>query len=53
MGEAMIAVIIALGLIFLLTVYIGDVTGASTLGFVLVILGWVLWKEREEEHREE
>jgi len=48
----MIAVIIALGLLFLLTVYIGDVTGASALGFVIVILGWVLWKEREE-HQEE
>jgi len=43
----MVAIIIALGLLFLLTVYIGDVTGASTFGIVLVILGWVLWGERK------
>jgi len=50
----MLAIMIALGLLFLLTVYIGDVTGASTLGFVLSVLGWVLWREREKgESREE
>ena len=31
---------IALGLLFLLTMYIGDVPGAFTLGFVLSVLGW-------------
>jgi len=47
------AIMIALGLLFLLTVYIGDVPGASTFGIVLVILGWVLWREREKgESRE-
>ena len=49
----MIVVMIALGLLFLLTVSIGDVTGASALGFVLLVLGWVLWKEREEGERQE
>jgi hypothetical protein len=44
----MIAVMIALGLLFLLTVYIGDVPGAATFAFVLVVLGWVLWGEREK-----
>jgi len=44
----MLAIMIALGLLFLLTVYIGDVTGASTFGIVLVILGWVLWGERKK-----
>jgi hypothetical protein len=43
----MIAIMIALGLLFLLTVYIGDVLGASTFGIVLLVLGWVLWRERE------
>jgi hypothetical protein len=44
----MLAIMIALGLLFLLTVYIGDVTGAFTFGFVLLVLGWVLWTEREK-----
>jgi hypothetical protein len=44
----MVAIMIALGLLFLLTVYIGDVTGASTFGIVLLVLGWVLWGEREK-----
>jgi len=49
----MIGVIIALGFLFLLTVYISDVTGASVLGFVILVLGWVVWKDREEsEHPE-
>ncbi len=52
-GEAMIVVMSALGLLFLLTVYLGDVTGASALGFVLAILGCVLWKEREESESPE
>jgi len=38
-GEAMIVVMSALGLVLLLTVYLGDVTGASALGFCLAILG--------------
>jgi hypothetical protein len=41
-----IAILIALGLVFLLTVSIGDATGALALGIVLVILGWVWWRER-------
>lgn len=50
----MIAIMIALGLLFLLTVYIGDVLGAATFGIVLVVLGWVLWGERKRgESREE
>ncbi|HEV8716043.1 MAG TPA: hypothetical protein VGX03_24845 [Candidatus Binatia bacterium] len=44
----MIAVMIALGLIFLLTVFIGDATGAFVLGFVLLILGWALWSDRRK-----
>jgi hypothetical protein len=49
----MIVVMSALGLVLLLTVYLGDVTGASALGFVLAILGCVLWKEREESESPE
>jgi len=49
----MIAVMIALGLLLLLTISIGDAVGASALGFVLLVLGWVLWGEREKgENRE-
>jgi hypothetical protein len=44
----MIGVISALGFLFFLTVYIGDVTGASVLGFVILVLGWVVWKDWEE-----
>jgi hypothetical protein len=42
---------IALGLLFLLTVYIGDVPSAATFAFVLMVLGWELWKERKEDAR--
>jgi len=50
----MIAIMIALGLLLLLTVYIGDVTGAFTFAIVLLVLGWVLWRERDKgESREE
>ena len=49
----MIAVIIALGLLFLLTLYIGDTVGAATFALMLVILGWVVWGERKKgESRE-
>lgn len=41
-------VTIVLGLIFLLLLSIGDAVGATVLGFVLVILGWVLWRDRRE-----
>jgi hypothetical protein len=44
----MIAVMIVLGLVFLLTVAIGDAVGAFALGFVLLILGWALWSDREK-----
>lgn len=44
----MIVVMIVLGLIFLLTVAIGDAVGAFALGFVLLILGWALWSDREK-----
>jgi|GraSoiStandDraft_47_1057283.scaffolds.fasta_scaffold3314447_1 hypothetical protein len=43
-----VAVLIALGLIFLLTVAIGDAVGAFALGFVLLVLGWALWSDREK-----
>jgi len=45
-GEEMRAILIVLGLLFLLTVYIGDAVGAVTFAFVSIVLGWVLWKER-------
>jgi hypothetical protein len=49
----MLAIMIALGLLLLLTLYIGDVTGAFTFGIVLLVLGWVLWGERKRgESRE-
>ncbi|HKA56505.1 MAG TPA: hypothetical protein VKJ47_22910 [Candidatus Binatia bacterium] len=44
----MVAVMIALGLLFLLTVFIGDAVGAFVLGFVLLVLGWALWSDREK-----
>lgn len=44
----MIVVTSILGLIFLLLLFIGDAVGATVLGFVLVILGWVLWREKGE-----
>jgi hypothetical protein len=49
----MLAIIIALGLLLLLTVYIGDVLGAVTFAFVLIILGWVLWEERKKSKEAE
>jgi hypothetical protein len=50
----MLAIMIALGLLLLLTAYIGDVTGAFTFAIVLLVLGWVLWGERKRgESREE
>jgi len=44
----MIVVLIVLGLVFLLTLSIGDAVGAFALGFVLLILGWALWSDREK-----
>jgi hypothetical protein len=46
------AILIVLGLVFLLMASIGDVTGASALRIVLLILGWVLWRERERARTE-
>jgi hypothetical protein len=47
----MLAIMIVLGLLFLLTVYIGDVPSAATFALVLVVLGWVAWGEREKGGR--
>jgi hypothetical protein len=44
----MSAIIIAFGLLFLLTLYIGDHLGALALGSVIVVLSWVLWGERKK-----
>jgi len=43
----MVAVMIALGLMFLLSVFYGDAVGAFVLGFVLLVLGWAWWSDRE------
>ena len=43
----MIFVMIALGLLMIRSLSVGDVYGALTLGFVIVVLGWVLWGERK------
>lgn len=43
-----IAIIIVLGLVLLRLLSLGDAVGASALGFVLVILGWVLWRDKGE-----
>jgi hypothetical protein len=52
-SEAMLGIIIALALLFLLTVYIGDAVGAFTLGLVIMVLGWVLWGERKKGEGEQ
>lgn len=49
----MLAIIIVLGLLFLLTVSIRDVWGAVTFALVLMTLGWVLWGEREKSKEDE
>lgn len=45
-------VIIALGLLLLLLVWIGDFVGASVFGLVIVLLGWMCWDEETEKPRE-
>jgi hypothetical protein len=49
----MLVVMIMLGLFFFLSMYKGDVTGAVTFAFVLVVLGWVLWGERKKDESNE
>jgi len=49
----MLAIIIALGLFLLLSLFSGDVLGAVTFAFVIMTLGWVLWGEREQRKEKE
>ena len=42
----MLAIIIALGILFLVSSYIGDAPGAVTFVLMIGILSWVMWGER-------
>lgn len=42
----MLVVVIALSLLFLKSLYVGDVFGAATFALIIAILSWVLWGER-------
>lgn len=44
----MIAVMLVVGLLCLQLLSIGDIPGASVLGFLLVILGWAQWRAKNE-----
>jgi hypothetical protein len=45
----MFLIIIALGILFLVSLYIGDFPGAVAFAFMIGILGWVVWGERREK----